>query len=231
MLDRDIHRTFLLQILKDVYSDTSLGPFLGFKGGTAAHLFYGLGRFSVDLDFDLLSADKEGIVYARIENILRDYGTIKQRHQKQNTLFFLLSYQDEAQNIKIEINRRLFDSRYEVKTFLGISMLVMIKEDMFAHKLVAMLERTKTANRDVYDVWHFLRHNWPINRDIVESRVKIGFEAHLKKCIEFVESLSDRHLLYGMGELFDTKGKDWVRENLKRDAVFLLKTRLRQENP
>ncbi len=34
-------------------------------------------------------------------------------------------------------------------------MLVMKKEDMFAHKLVAMTERTGMANRDIFDVWFF----------------------------------------------------------------------------
>ena len=52
--DYSKHKAVLLQMLKDVYSDTAIAPHLGFKGGTAAHLFYGLNRHSVDLDFDLL---------------------------------------------------------------------------------------------------------------------------------------------------------------------------------
>ena len=79
----------------------------------------------------------------RIESIIREYGTIKERQKKMNTLFFLLSYGERDQNIKVEINRRNFGSRYEVKSYLGVSMLVMIREDMFANKLVAMLERKK----------------------------------------------------------------------------------------
>lgn len=47
------HKNILLQILKDIYSDTTIAPYLGFKGGTAAHLFYNLNRDSFDLDFDL----------------------------------------------------------------------------------------------------------------------------------------------------------------------------------
>ena len=53
------HRNLLLKILKDIYSDTALGPVLGFKGGTAAYFFYDLPRFSVDLDFDLLDTGKK----------------------------------------------------------------------------------------------------------------------------------------------------------------------------
>jgi predicted nucleotidyltransferase component of viral defense system len=229
MLDRNIHKTILLQLLKDIYASSSLGPVLGLKGGTAAHFFYGLGRFSVDLDFDLLNESKEDIVFKQIESILREYGTIKEKQKKLNTLFFLLSYGERDQNIKVEINRRYFGSRYELKSYLGVSMLVMIEEDMFAHKLVAMLERTKTANRDVFDVWHFLKNRWPINKKIVGERTKMEFRDYLKKCVKFVESMSDRGILAGMGELVDAKQKAWVKANLKKDTAFLLKVRLEQE--
>jgi len=229
MLDRNIHKTILLQLLKDIYTSSSLGPVLGLKGGTAAHLFYGLGRFSVDLDFDLLNEAKEDIVFKQIANILREYGTIKEKQKKLNTLFFLLSYGERDQNIKVEINRRILGSRYELKSYLGVSMLVMIEEDMFAHKLVAMLERTKTANRDVFDVWHFLKNRWPINKKIVEKRTKMEFRDYLKKCVKFVESMGDRGILAGMGELMDEKQKVWVKANLKKDTAFLLKVRLEQE--
>ncbi len=225
MLDQNIHKIILLQILKDIYTNSSLGPVLGFKGGTAAHLFYGLSRFSVDLDFDLLNEGKEELVFEGIEKIVGEYGTIKEKHRKKNTLLFVISYEEKAQNIKIEINRRIFGSRYELKNYLGISMLVMAKEDMFSHKLVAMLERTKTANRDIYDVWYFLKHNWPINEGIVEKRTKLPFKDYLTKCVQFIESVSDRSILHGMGELLDEKQKDWVKANLRKDAAFLLKIR------
>jgi predicted nucleotidyltransferase component of viral defense system len=229
MLDRNIHKTILLQILKDIYTDTSLGPTLGFKGGTAANLFYDLGRFSVDLDFDLLNENKKDFVFGKIEKILSKYGNIKEKYQKKHTLFFIISYDEEAQNIKVEISRRTFGSHYELKNYLGISMLIMVKEDMFAHKLVAVLERTKTANRDIYDIWHFLKSQWPINKEIVEKRTRMNFKGHLKKCIAFVESLSESKILSGMGELLDEKQKAWVRANLRKDTVFLLKIRLEQE--
>jgi predicted nucleotidyltransferase component of viral defense system len=229
MLDRNIHKTILLQLLKDIYTSSSLGPVLGLKGGTAAHLFYDLGRFSVDLDFDLLNEAKEDIVFKQIDSMLREYGTIKEKQKKLNTLFFLLSYGERDQNIKVEINRRIFGSRYEPKSYLGISMLVMIEEDMFAHKLVAMQERAKSANRDVFDVWHFLKNRWPINKKIVEKRTKMEFRDYLKKCVKFVESMGDRGILAGMGELMDEKQKAWVKANLKKDTAFLLKVRLEQE--
>jgi predicted nucleotidyltransferase component of viral defense system len=229
MLDINTHKTILLQILKDIYTDTSLGPVLGFKGGTAAYLFYRLERFSVDLDFDLLDSEQESSVYKKLEVILDQYGVIKEKHRKQHTLLFVLSYDDQAQNIKIEVNLRNFGSSFQLKNYLGIPMLVMVREDMFAHRLVAMLERKKTANRDVYDVWHFLKNHWPVNKQIVEKRTRISFKDYLRKCLALVESLTDRNILAGMGELLDEKQRNWARANLKKDTIFLVKIRLEQE--
>ena len=63
MLNIDKHRNIIFQILKDIAGDIDISPILGFKGGTAALIFYGLNRFSVDLDFDLLDESKEDYKY------------------------------------------------------------------------------------------------------------------------------------------------------------------------
>ena len=226
MLDIRNHRAILLQILKDIYTDISISSILGLKGGTACYFFYDLPRFSVDLDFDLLDLDKEAIVFKKIEEILKNYGILKEKRKKRQTLFFLLSYGREAQNIKIEISKRTFGSSYEIKNYLGISMLIMKKEDLFAHKLVTLLERKKLANRDLFDLWFFLKNNWRINREIVEKRTTVELKKYLKQCIKFIEKISEKHILAGIGELLDKKTKDWARENLKKDLLFLLRLKL-----
>lgn len=223
------HKNILLKILKDIYTDTSLGPLLGFKGGMAAYLFYGLDRFSVDLDLDLLDKTKEEEVFEKIGRIAKKYSIVKEKTKKRNTLFFLLSYSGESKNIKIEVNKRNFGSQYEIKNYLGVSMLVMKRKDMFAHKLVAMIERDKTASRDIYDVCFFLNNNWEINKEIVEKRTKMEFIDYLKKCIEFVEKIPEKRILFGMGELINEKQKDWVKSKLKKDTIFLLKLLLESE--
>lgn len=222
-LDTSKHKNILIKILKDIYADTSIGPILGFKGGTAAYMFYGLSRMSLDLDFDLLDTTKEDYVFQKIEAIARQYGEIKERRKKRFTLFFLLSYEDRTPNIKIEINRREFGSQYEPNSYFGISMLVMIREDMFAHKLVAMHNRIGKANRDIFDVWFFLQNDWPINKGIVEKRTGLPIKDFLQKCIEALENVSDRGILAGMGELLDAKQKAWAKTHLKSETIFLLK--------
>lgn len=226
MLDIRIHKTILVQILKDIYTDISISSVLGFKGGTACYLFYDLPRFSVDLDFDLLDLSKERIVFEKIEKILKNYGEIKEKRKKRYTLFFILSYKKEACNIKVEISKRTFGSSYEIKNYLGISMLVMKKEDLMAHKLVTLLERKKVANRDLFDLWFFLKNNWEINKEIVEKRTGMEIKKYLVKCLKFIEKISQKHLLAGMGELLEEKTKNWAKKNLKENLVFLLKLRL-----
>jgi len=228
-LDTSKHKNILIKILKDVYTNTSIGPILGFKGGTAAYMFYELSRFSIDLDFDLLDENKEDFVFQKVEEIARSYGRVKENRKKRFNLFLLLSYEDGAPNIKIEINRRTFGSRYEMKSYFGIPMLVMIREDMFAHKLVAMYERIGKANRDIFDVWFFLQHDWPIHKEIVEKRTGMPFRDFVQKCVDALEKMPDRGILAGMGELLDEKQKAWAKINLRKDAIFLLKVKRENE--
>ena len=227
--DTSVHKNILFQILKDIYSDTTIAPLLGFKGGTAALMFFELSRFSVDLDFDLLDESKEDHVFDRIEQIVKKYGSIKEMERKRFNLLFVLSYEDKARKIKIEINRRAFGSRYELKTYLGVSMLVMVKKDTFAHKIMAMHERVGKTSRDIYDVWFFLEHRWPINKEIVEKRAGMPFRELMQKCIEQLEKMNNRNILDGLGDLLTEPQKDWARAKLRTETIFLLKARLESE--
>ncbi len=236
-IDYSKHKNILLQILKDIYSDTSIAPYLGFKGGTAALMFYDLPRNSVDLDFDLLvpseigglDESKKFEVLEKVSSIAKEYGTVVTSHIKRFNLLHIISYDPKAQNIKIEINRRQFGSRYEMKTLLGISMLVMVQEDMFAHKLMAMYERIGKTSRDVFDVNYFAKNNWSINRKIVEQRSGMSFKETVEKCIAMLEKMDNKHILDGLGELLSDSEKDSARAKLKSDTLFQLKVMLDNE--
>jgi predicted nucleotidyltransferase component of viral defense system len=229
MLDQEKHKGLLIRILKDIYTDNTIGPVLGFKGGTAALLFYGLNRFSIDLDFDLLDPKKEDEVFEKVGKIAKQYGIIKEQRKKHFTLFYEISYSEIDRNLKIEINLRNFGSKYEVLNYFGISMKVIDKADMFANKLVALYERAERTNRDVFDVWFFLQNNWPINKSLVERRTGLTFKESVAKCIQKLEKAPARAMLSGVGELFDNKQKDWVKAKLKIETLFLFKVMLDNE--
>jgi predicted nucleotidyltransferase component of viral defense system len=231
-IDTIQHKDILIRILKDIFSNLEIGPYLGFKGGTAALLFYGLPRFSVDLDFDLLDPTKEKQVFDQCKKILESYGTLKESRDKRYSLFFLLSYLNKrhgAYNIKVEINKRNFESHYELNHYLGIPMKVMVQADMAAHKMVAMYERIGRANRDIFDVWFFLNSSWPVNRKIIEQRMHMPYSEFLKKCIEDLEKISDRNILSGIGKLLSEKQKTWAKVKLRTETLFLLQLALNSQ--
>lgn len=231
-LDTSKHINILVKILKDIYADQTVGTILGFKGGTAAVMFYGLNRFSVDLDFDLLDSEKEDYVFERIKKILENHGKLKQARKKRFNLLYILSYDDKdenAQNVKIEINLRKFGSKYDVKSYLGISMQVMNEEDMVAHKLCAMYERVGKTNRDIFDVQFFLSHDWNINKNIIEDRMGMSYKEFLKKCIDAIDKINDKDILGGMGELLTEKQKIWVKTKLKFETMFVIRLALEKE--
>lgn len=221
------------QILRDIYSDTSISSLIGFKGGSCAYFFYGLTRFSVDLDFDLFSSDEttQKLVYEKIGGILGKYGEVKDTYIKRNTIFFLLSYGDADHNVKVEINVRILmpDIRehYEVKEYLGISMLAGKKDYLFASKLAALTNRRLLAMRDIYDIWYFAKNNWDINTKVVKARTGKTIKEHIADCIPVIEVVKDNEILRGLAELLpDEKEKAWVKTHLRTETIFLLKNYL-----
>jgi len=222
MIDLNKHKFFMLQIMKDIYSDIGLASSLGFKGGTAMMFFYDLPRFSVDLDFNLLTPDSDNIVYDKVRNILLKYGKIFDEAQKFYGPIIVLDYGIGERKLKVEISNRQFDNHYEIKNLLGINMMVMIKPDMFAHKLCALLDRNALTNRDIFDCHFFMQQRTPLNKMIVETRMKMPLADYLQKCITKLQSTSDKGMLNGLGELMDESTKQFVRTKLRTETIDLL---------
>jgi len=224
-MDLNKHKFFMLQILRDIYSDLELANNLGFKGGTALMFFYNLPRFSVDLDFDLIrpNKEKENEIYPKLRDILLKYGTIEDEAQKFFGPVLVLNYGKGERKLKIEISNRQYDNQYEVKTFMGINMLVMTIADMFAHKLCALLDRNELTNRDIFDCWYFMENRTPVNINLVESRMEMPFSDYMQNCIDALNYLSDKNILNGIGDLIeDNKMKTFIRNKLRTETIFLL---------
>ena len=221
-MDLNKHKFYMLQILKDIFSDAELADCLGFKGGTALMFFYGLPRFSVDLDFNLIDPSKEKLVYEKVRGILLKYGTIHDEALKFFGSVFVLDYGQNERKLKAEISNRQYDNHYEIKNLLGIEMRVLVRSDMFAHKLCALLDRTEITGRDVFDCWFFLNSHTPVNANIVESRMGMPLQDYLQHCIETLEQVSDKTIMNGLGELTDGETKKFAKTKLRKEAISLL---------
>lgn len=223
MLNKNKHKVIIIKILKDIYSDANIRSVLGFKGGTAAFLFYNLPRLSVDLDFDLLEKNKKEAVFNKLPSILSSYGKVIEKTEKRYTLFFLVSYKKGERKIKVEISKRPIKANFEIKNYLGIPILVMKKEDILAGKLAAFLTRKKFASRDLFDLWFFLKNDWQINEDYFKKQTNLSLNQGLKKAIVKLKTIKDNQLLQGLGELLEEKEKKWVKTQLKKELLFYFK--------
>lgn len=221
-MDLNKHKFYMLQILKDIFSDAELADCLGFKGGTALMFFYDLPRFSVDLDFNLLDPSKEKQVYEKVRNILLKYGKIHDEALKFFGAVFVLDYGQNERKLKVEISNRQYDNHYEIKNLLGIEMRVLVRSDMFAHKLCALLDRTEITGRDIFDCWFFLNSHTPVNANIVESRMGMPLQDYLQHCIETLEQVSDKTIMNGLGELTDGEMKKFAKTKLRKETISLL---------
>jgi predicted nucleotidyltransferase component of viral defense system len=222
MMDANKHRYYLVQILKDIYTDRELCNTLGFKGGTALMLFYGLPRFSIDLDFTLIDKENESKVYDKIRKILLKYGDIQDEAQKFYGSILVLNYGFGQSKLKIEVSKREYDDAYETKNFLGIEIKVMKIRDMFSHKLCALLDRKVIASRDIFDCWFFMSKQTPINRAIIETGMKMPYADYLQKCIETIGELPQKTFLDGLGDLLQPDMKTFVRNKLRAELLTLM---------
>jgi len=222
MFDINRHKFFMMQILKDIYTNKTLATALGFKGGTACMFFHGLPRFSVDLDFNLIDPQKEDVVYGEVKKILLKNGKIHDEAKKFYGPILVLDYGAGDRKFKVEISKRDYGDEYTIADLFGINIKLLVKPNMFAHKLCAMLDRSEVTNRDIFDCWFFMQSRTPINRHIVESRMGCSLEDYLQKCIDKLSSMSDRGLLNGPGELMDNEMKKFVRTKLRTETIRLL---------
>jgi hypothetical protein len=98
------------------------------------------------------------------------------------------------------------------------------KDYLFAGKLAALTLRTETAMRDIFDINYFAKNHWDINAEVIKNLVDKTVKEYLSDCIVFIEKTKDGQMLQGMGELMENeKQKDWVRQHLKTDVLFMLK--------
>ena len=226
-IDKERHKKIMLNILMDISDNSGLAVNLGFKGGTCCYFLYGLDRFSVDLDFDLLDKDKKSFVSEEMKKLLLKYGEV----QRQNQISYKLKYSEQSSALKVDISDRADLNKlnqYEVLDIVsGVPLNILNKNDIFAHKLVALKDRFENkkinkvvANRDLYDIYFFFKNDWNFNENIIQLRRGILAREYLKELKDFInKNVNEKNILNGIGALVDDEKRNWVKDNLKREVI------------
>jgi predicted nucleotidyltransferase component of viral defense system len=161
-----------------------------FKGGTALWFFYGLNRFSEDLDFTVLDKINYAHMVREIENqfnyrnIPATFKEIKTiagfsfRIGAEGPLFteeknrcFVRVEMSERKDLVLEPQTKTYVSPYNDLGPLTIN--VMDPKEIMAEKLRAVLLRDKV--RDIYDLWFLLMKGMGVERALIEKKIKRKF--------------------------------------------------------
>lgn len=202
-----LHKRQMISLLRGILSDPQLSNSLYFKGGSYAALMGYLNRFSVDLDFDILTTDPQEI--ARLKTRLHrlfDTLNLKVADESQHYLQFFLKYRSSGttrNTLKLEVSDRVSPfNEYEVVTLkeLGLVCRAQTLATMVANKLVAALSRYENkgspAGRDFFDIREFLLAGYPINQKVVKERMGMSYIEYVEKLLDFVQHKLKSNDLY-----------------------------------
>lgn len=219
MLDQKTHRNYMYQILIDIFN-SPLKNYLAFKWWTLCYFIYGLGRFSTDLDFDILKNNKD--IIPLLEKILQKHGAIKDKHDKKNTIFFLFDYWQYSHKIKLELSKnKQPQDKYEIINFFWAPISAMTKDCIFSNKLVATSERY--TNRDLFDIHFFFKNLFPINEELIVQRTWWSYKKLCKTLIqEIPKHYKPNTLLAEMWELITEKQKFFIKNKLIEETLGYL---------
>ncbi len=217
-----LHERVLIKILIDIFKQ--LDSKVAFKGGTCAYLFYDLPRISLDLDFDILKPlSKEDI--DNLKAIFNKDVNVKDFYNKRFTVFFLLDYEKNTPNIKVEFNKRVWgDNKYKSAWLMGVEIKIVDKATLLTNKIIALTNRKQPVARDLYDVYYFLQMGYPINETLIKQRTGKSLKSYLKFLPEFINKhYTAKNVLQGLGELLDEQQKRWAKKQLISEVIQEIK--------
>lgn len=237
-----IHRQQIYLLLIEIADDPFLAQNLIFKGGTCAALLGRLDRFSVDIDFDLLPGAEQKEVDNHFKKIFKTLDlTIKDESQR--VLQYHLKYKTPPwkpltrQILKLDaVNIAYKNDHFSPHFLADIDRYLLCHdiETMFAHKLIALLNRydkkKSIAARDLYDIHHFFMAGYSYNSEIILERTGDTHLEYLKKVINFIRSkVTQRNIDQNLNFLLDPVTFKKLRKILKLETISLIKDEINRQ--
>lgn len=193
-----VHKAWMFRILRALADDAALAGMLVFKGGTCAAMRGFLDRFSVDLDFDYVGGtERMPAVRQRLERMFADLGLDVKDASKEVPQYFLKypTREGERNTLKFEATTLMSAANKTEKVRLvDIDRVLACQtiETMFAHKLVAILDRYERhgsiTGRDLYDIHRFFMQGFPYDAAVIEDRRTTAAREYFAQLRAFIET-------------------------------------------
>jgi len=194
-------------ILNSIYS--TLTDELVFKGGTCLLLFYGLNRFSEDLDFTMTKEfDSKKLIHnigKDLENMGINY-KISDLDESSISLSFKVGVEGPLFNkeiercfVKIEISKRekvenlkTLELKNNYREIIGFSMNVMSEKEILSEKVRALLTRNQA--RDLFDIYFLLNKNIEFDTDLINKKLSYYNKTFDRK--EFIKAVKSKDSIW-----------------------------------
>jgi predicted nucleotidyltransferase component of viral defense system len=228
-----VHRFWLLRLLSAIADDRVLMMHLRFKGGTCAAMRNLLDRFSVDLDFDLLSPDDISVARRHLENIFKELQLSIKDQSTAVPQYFLHYDSPTGQRSTIALDITVpppTSNTYETVRLPDIDRFMPCQTiaTMVANKLVTPLDRFRQhgaiAGRDIYDIHHFLFRGLPWNMSVIEERSGMLMPVFRQSLLDFIaENVTQTVIDQDLNTLLQPKQFQAIRRSLKQETLSLLR--------
>ena len=227
-----LRKSQLQRLLIEIVDDPTLSQSLAFKGGTCAAMLGYLDRFSVDLDFDLVSNHSEADLRKIFHQVFTQSGfTVTLEFDK--VLVFQVRYPSgpgkrstlkaSASSLKVKSNQ------YQVQHFPEIDRVINSQtiETMFANKLVAITDRytqhKTVAGRDIYDIHHFFVQGYGYHGAVIQERTGLRPKEYFGKLIDFIkEHVNQTTVNEDLSSLLPNAQFQQIRKILIPETISLL---------
>lgn len=237
-----LHKAWMFRVLRVVADDAHLTKALVFKGGTCAAMRGFLDRFSVDLDFDYVgSADEMDATRTRLEKLFSNLGLTVKDASREVPQYFLKYPANESGRNTLKFEATTLASaanKIEKVRLLDIDRVFPCQtiETMFAHKLVALVDRYERhgsiAGRDVYDIHHFFLNGVSYDTGVIQDRRGVPALAYLKDLRAFIaRRITDTIIDQDLNVLLSPDQFRGIRHILKEETLAFLDDEIKRLSP
>jgi predicted nucleotidyltransferase component of viral defense system len=202
------------------------GAQIAFKGGTALKLFYGLPRYSEDVDYDMLPGGSGEELLNILDRLFKRHKwEITDQALKYYTLLFELRFAGIDRNfrLKIEISTRKKHLDTSIQSLRGVPVLILQPSFLMTEKLITFLE--KEAGRDIFDAWFILNGSYQLNQPMIEEAFgneRKFYQTILKK----IEKADQKAISRDTGKLIGPDQRNWVKTSFLEDFKMLIRRKI-----
>lgn len=230
-----IHKQWMIRLLAEIADNVRISEYIAFKGGSCASLLGYLDRFSVDLDFDLITTNSNDKANLRsfLYKIFKELNLIIDQESKTQLQFFLKykSKPNERNTLKLEIIDNEVKSNIYQKVYISeIDRYLQVQsiETMFANKLVAPIDRYEkhksVATRDIYDINYFFNQGLSFNSDVIIERRNCSVKDYLEDLVKFIDSkVTSKSITEDLHYLLSPQQFNLARKHLKIEVINNIK--------